>query len=246
MALNPNNDPLMCKCFPTSLAGPALNWFKNLAQGSIASFQDLCDKFISQYYGNKRPAEDVSSLFTMKQHEDERLQAFLTRFNLVKSMVMECHQSTAVQAFKLAMKRETPFHTSLVVNTPRTMDELNEKADGFVRLEEEEAANSRKTSIISMEEKSKAKIRQKQAQPQHHPSWKAEKRPREEESITPLRVTLARLYQESKDKFRPPLPIRNLRRQVEMLIAKGAYVLETMTGRVVNKPWNTTSLKRYY
>ncbi|XP_059663881.1 uncharacterized protein LOC132309606 [Cornus florida] len=223
MALNTNNDHLMCKCFPTSLAGPALNWFKNLAQGSIASFQDLCDKFISQYYGNKHPAKDVSSLFTMKQHEDERLQAFLTQFNLVKSMVIECHPSTAVQAFKLAMNRGTPFHTNLVVNTPKTMDELNERADGFVRLEEEEAANSRKTSIISTEEKSKAKIRQKQAQPQRHPSWKVEKRPREEESVTPLRVTLARLYQENKDKFRPPLPIRNLKRQVEMLIAKGEF-----------------------
>ncbi|XP_059635424.1 uncharacterized protein LOC132277602 [Cornus florida] len=138
MGLNTNNNPLMCKCFLTSLAGPALNWFKNLAQGSIASFQDLCDKFISQYYGNKRPAKDVSSLFTMKQHEDERLQAFLTRFNLVKSMVIECHPSTTVQTFKLAMNRGTPFHTSLVVNTLKIMDKLNKRADGFVRLEEEE------------------------------------------------------------------------------------------------------------
>ncbi|XP_059670852.1 uncharacterized protein LOC132316387 [Cornus florida] len=161
MALNTNNDSLMCKCFPTSLAGPALNWFKNLSQGSIASFQDLCDKFISQYYRNKHPAKDVSSLFAMKQHEDERLQAFLTRFNLVKSMVMECHPSTAVQAFKLAMNRGTPFYTSLVVNTSKTMDELNERAADFFCLKEEEAANSRKMSIISTKEKSKAKIRQK-------------------------------------------------------------------------------------
>ncbi|XP_059663562.1 uncharacterized protein LOC132309258 [Cornus florida] len=163
MALNTNNDPLMCKCFPISFSGPALNWFKNLTQGSIASFQDLCDKFISQYYGNKRLVKDVSSLFTMKHNEDEQLQAFLTRFNLVKSMVMECHPSTAVQAFKLAMTRGIPFHTSLVVNTPKTMDDLNERANGFVRLEEEKIANARKTSIISTEEKSKAKIRQKQA-----------------------------------------------------------------------------------
>ncbi|XP_059639839.1 uncharacterized protein LOC132282249 [Cornus florida] len=159
MALNTNDDYLMCKCSPTSLDGPAFNWFKNLTQGSIAGFQDLCDKFISQYYGNKRPAKDVSSLFTTKQHEDERLQAFLTRFNLVKSMVMECHPSTAVQALKLAMNRGTTFHTSLVVDTPKTMDELNERADGFVHLEEEEVANAWKTSIISTEEKSKTKIR---------------------------------------------------------------------------------------
>ncbi|XP_059630465.1 uncharacterized protein LOC132273520 [Cornus florida] len=146
----------------------------------------------------------------MKQHEDERLQTFLTRFNLVKSMVMECHPSTAVQAFKLAMNRGMPFHTSLVVTTPKTMDELNERADGFVRLEEEEVANSRKTSIISTEEKSKVKIRQKQAQPQRHTSLKAEKRPREEESTNEC---------------------RNLRRQVEMLIAKGEFIINAIHGR---------------
>ncbi|XP_059663473.1 uncharacterized protein LOC132309144 [Cornus florida] len=161
MALNMENDPLIYKCFPTSLTGPALNWFRNLARGSVDSFRSLYNKFISQYYRNKRPAKDILSLFTMKQHDSKRLQAFLTRFNLVKSMVIECHSSTAVQAFKLAMNWETPFHTSLVVNTPNTMDELNERADGFVRLEENEAANARKTSIISMEEKSKTKIRQK-------------------------------------------------------------------------------------
>ncbi|XP_059627489.1 uncharacterized protein LOC132270323 [Cornus florida] len=72
----------------------------------------------------------------MWQHEDERLQDFLTRFNLTKSIVIECHPSMAVQAFKLAMIRWTPFHTSLVVNTPQTMDELNEKADGFVPHED--------------------------------------------------------------------------------------------------------------
>ncbi|XP_059627373.1 uncharacterized protein LOC132270191 [Cornus florida] len=194
MALNTENDSLICKCFPTSLAGPALNWFKNLPMGSVDSFRSLCDRFISQYYRNKRTAKDISSLFTMKQHEDERLQAFLTRFNLTKSMVIKCHPSTAVQMFKLAMTRGTPFHTSLVVNTPKTMDELNEKVDGFVRLEKEEAANTRKTSIISTEEKTKTKIRQKQVQPQRQTSWKSEKRPREEELVTPLKVTLTRLY----------------------------------------------------
>ncbi|XP_059626994.1 uncharacterized protein LOC132269762 [Cornus florida] len=159
MALNTENDPLMCKCFPISLARPAFKWFKNLPRGSVDSFRSLCDRFIGQYYGNKCSAKDISSLFTIKQHDDERLQAFLTRFNLTKSMVIECYPSTAVQAFKLAMTRGTPFHTSLVVNTPKIMDELNERADGFVHLEEEEAANARKTSIISTEKKSKVKIR---------------------------------------------------------------------------------------
>ncbi|XP_059668819.1 uncharacterized protein LOC132313899 [Cornus florida] len=34
--------------------------------------------------------------------------------------------------------------------------------------------------------------------------------------------------------------------RIAEVIRKGAYVLETMVGRVVNKLWNATSLKRYY
>ncbi|XP_059635218.1 uncharacterized protein LOC132277373 [Cornus florida] len=176
MALNVENNPLMCKVFPTSLTGPALNWFKNLANGSMESFRNLCDRFVSQYYGNECPTKDILSLFTMKQLEGECFLVFLTRFNLVKSMVIECHPFTAVQAFKLAMTRETLFHTNLMVNTPKTMGELNERADGFVHLEEEEATNTRKTSMVVTEVKTKEKIRQKQTVPQHPTSWKAEKR----------------------------------------------------------------------
>ncbi|XP_059670982.1 uncharacterized protein LOC132316525 [Cornus florida] len=206
MALNTENDPLMCKVLPTSLTGPALNWFKNLARGSVESFQNSCDRFISQY-GNKQPVKDISSLFTMKQLEGKRLQTFLTRFNIEKSMVIECHPSMVVQAFKLAMNRGTPFHTNLVVNTPTTMDELNQRADCFVHLEEEEATNARKTSMVTTEEKTRTKIRQNQVAPQRPTPWKAEKRPREEKSITPLKVSL----------------VRNLRRQLEMQIAKGEF-----------------------
>ncbi|XP_059638944.1 uncharacterized protein LOC132281237 [Cornus florida] len=34
--------------------------------------------------------------------------------------------------------------------------------------------------------------------------------------------------------------------RIAKIIGKGAYILETMAGRLVNKPWNATSLKRYY
>ncbi|XP_059627355.1 uncharacterized protein LOC132270173 [Cornus florida] len=175
MALNTENDTLMCKVFPTSFTGPARNWFKNLLEG-------------------------------------ERLQTFLTKFNLEKSMVIECHPSTAVQAFKLAMNRGTLFHTNLEVNAPKTMDELNQRADSFVRLEEEEAANARKTSMVVVGEKTRTKISQKQVAPHCPTPWKAEKRPREEESITPLKY-FGHLTNECK----------NLRRQVEMLIAKEEF-----------------------
>ncbi|XP_059623193.1 uncharacterized protein LOC132266355 [Cornus florida] len=133
------------------------------------------------------------------------------------------NRSSSVQASN--DPRDT-FHTSLVVNTPETMDELNERADGFVCLEEEEAANARKTSVISIEEKFKAKIRQKQVPPQRQTIWKAEKRPREDDLITPLKVTLR---DQSKhcafhnDFVHRTNECRNLRRQVEMLIARGEF-----------------------
>ncbi|XP_059629932.1 uncharacterized protein LOC132272870 [Cornus florida] len=98
------------------------------------------------------------------------------------------------------------------------MDELNERADGFVHLEEEEAANARKTSIISTEEKTKAEIKQKQAQSQHkfHPPLPI-RQPLEQRDQTKHCVFYSDFGHQTNE-------CRNLRRQVEMLIARGEFV----------------------
>ena len=47
MTLNPGNDHLLCKVFPTSLQGMALAWFHRLLRNSVNSFNEIWTVFIS-------------------------------------------------------------------------------------------------------------------------------------------------------------------------------------------------------
>ena len=47
MTLNAGNDHLLCKVFPASLQGPALDWFYRLPRNLVNSFGELWIVFIS-------------------------------------------------------------------------------------------------------------------------------------------------------------------------------------------------------
>ncbi|XP_059639529.1 uncharacterized protein LOC132281887 [Cornus florida] len=231
MALDDRNDPWMCRVFPTSLIGAALEWFRNRPHKSIPNYVTLCTMFLAQYCGNKKQKKSIASLFTVRQKRGETLQDFLSRFNMEASEIADCHPATAIETFKLAMIQGTKFHTSLLKYSPPNMQTLNARAQIYIRLEENIAH---------------------QAQ---HATLAPEKRQRVEEGFTPLRTTLARLFQENKTKFTIPQPIkqpleqrdkskhcahhrdyghstndcRSLRRQVENMIARGELTDYLMT-----------------
>ena len=43
------NDVFLMRLFPKSLAGPALEWFFCIPQGSIKTFADLSEAFVAHY-----------------------------------------------------------------------------------------------------------------------------------------------------------------------------------------------------
>ncbi|XP_059654469.1 uncharacterized protein LOC132301211 [Cornus florida] len=77
MALDDRNDPWMCRVFPTSLTGAALEWFRNRPHKSIPDYVTLCTMFLAQYCGNKKQKKSIASLFTVRQKRGETLQDFL-------------------------------------------------------------------------------------------------------------------------------------------------------------------------
>ncbi|XP_059627305.1 uncharacterized protein LOC132270115 [Cornus florida] len=121
MTLEAHNDLFMCKIFPSSLTGVALEWFKNRPCKSIPNFESLCVMFLAQYCGNKKQKK-----------------TFLTRFNMESSSIPDCNQDTAIEALKIAMVQSSRFHSSLVKKTPTNMSELNSWALNYIRLEENE------------------------------------------------------------------------------------------------------------
>ena len=54
MALETRNEAIICKVFSTTLAGPALLWFRQIPECSINGFEDFCKMFLKQYAGARR------------------------------------------------------------------------------------------------------------------------------------------------------------------------------------------------
>ncbi|XP_059654606.1 uncharacterized protein LOC132301366 [Cornus florida] len=137
------------------------------------------------------------------------------------SEIADCHPATAIETFKLAMIQGTKFHTSLVKYSPPDMQTLNARAQIYIRLEENIAHRAQYATLVTVENKPRERIptpKIQQSQRSSTPITQApEKRQRVEEGFTPLRTTLAQLFQENKVKFTTP----SFRRQVENMIARG-------------------------
>ncbi|XP_059668903.1 uncharacterized protein LOC132313992 [Cornus florida] len=251
MALDYRNDPWICRVFPTSLTRAALEWFRNRPHKSIPDYVTLYTMFRAQYCRNKKQKKSITSLFTVRQKKGETLQDFLSRFNMEASEIADYHPATAIETFKLVMIKGTKFHTSLVKYSPLDIQTLNAKAQIYIRLEENIAHRAQHATLVTVENKPRERIPNSKIQKSQRASTPIaqapEKRQRIKEGFTPLRTTLARLFQENKMKFTTPQPIKQpleqrdkskhctyhrdyghstsdcrfLRRQVENMIARG-------------------------
>ncbi|XP_059639732.1 uncharacterized protein LOC132282126 [Cornus florida] len=214
MALDDHNDPWMCKVFPTSLTGAMLEWFRNRPHKSIPDYENLCTMFLAQYCGNKKQKKSIASLFTIRQKKGKTLQDFLSRFNMEASEIADYHPATAIETFKLAMIQGTKFHTSLIKYSPPNMQTLNARAQIYIQLEENIAHQTQHVTLVTVENKPRKRVSNSKSQKNQHASTPIiqvpEKRQRTEERFTPLRTTLAWLFQENKMKFAAPQPISNL------------------------------------
>ncbi|XP_059639285.1 uncharacterized protein LOC132281610 [Cornus florida] len=265
MALDDHNDLWICKVFPTSLTRAALEWFRNRPHKSIPDYETLCTMFLAQYCRNKKQKKSIASLFTIRQKKSETLQDFLSRFNMEASKIADCHPATAIETFKLAMIQGTKFHTSLVKYSPPDMQILNARAQIYIRLEENVAHRAQHATLVTVENKPQERVLNSKSQKNQHASAPItqvpEKRQKTEERFTPLRTTLAPLFQENKMRFAAPQPMkqplkqrdknkhcayhrdyghttndyRSLRWQVESMIMRGELV-DYLTTKEYVKP----------
>ncbi|CAN6713097.1 unnamed protein product [Malus baccata var. baccata] len=141
-----DDDALMCKLFPSSLSGSSLTWFRQLKPRSIGSFTELCEAFISQYVCNRRPRKDITILFNTKQNVGESLKSYMTRFTKEISTLAECDSHTASLAFREGALPGTKMRRSLIETPPLNMREVMARANGIIRLEEEEFIQSKQST----------------------------------------------------------------------------------------------------
>ncbi|XP_026450959.1 uncharacterized protein LOC113351123 [Papaver somniferum] len=74
------NDAVLCRYFPASLAGEALAWFYGLLERSISSFKHLQRKFLTTYITNNILTPGIETLFNLRWRPTEILRGFMTRW----------------------------------------------------------------------------------------------------------------------------------------------------------------------
>nr|KYP47294.1 hypothetical protein KK1_031088 [Cajanus cajan] len=133
-----NNDAILCRVFPTSLKGAALNSYTHLPTESIDSFDTLVRRFTAQYATSRPHHVTSAALASLRQNDDEPPRAFMERFAATSVKIRNLNPEVALHAMLMALKLG-PFVDSLCRESPRDMDELRARAAGYIRMEEHSA-----------------------------------------------------------------------------------------------------------
>ncbi|KAL5545680.1 hypothetical protein UlMin_005367 [Ulmus minor] len=83
MELNSATNAFKCRAFVITLTGVARRWFRTLRPGTISSFRQLSESFISQFAVHKIHRKPARHLYTITQRENETTESYLTSVDFV-------------------------------------------------------------------------------------------------------------------------------------------------------------------
>ncbi|XP_072071804.1 uncharacterized protein [Arachis hypogaea] len=129
------SDKVLCRCFPSYLDGPTLDWFCSLPAGSISRFRDLSKPFEEHFVGSSIYLHDSDYLNTIKQGHHESLRDYMTRFTKIAMSIPDLYLEVELHAIKSGL-RPGKFQKTIAIAKPKTMAEFREKAKGQIDIEE--------------------------------------------------------------------------------------------------------------
>ncbi|XP_021609039.1 uncharacterized protein LOC110612571 [Manihot esculenta] len=135
MELQTHSDALMCKVFPTTLTGPIQAWFNSLEGGSIKSFLDLANVFISRFIAGIPAERKTSYLETVRQRRIESLREYVARFNSEALQILELDEARVVESMQKGTTA-LEFFGSLCKKPPTTLAELMKRAEKYIRQDD--------------------------------------------------------------------------------------------------------------
>lgn len=94
------HEACVCKRLRSSLAGPALQWYTSLPNGSTRSFANLHTSFVEQFASSRKVEKHFDDLYTIRQREAEPLRAYVVRFNREKVSISSCYLDTSISVFR--------------------------------------------------------------------------------------------------------------------------------------------------
>ncbi|XP_015940934.1 uncharacterized protein LOC107466471 [Arachis duranensis] len=104
LIVNGASDPILCRCFPSFLDGPALDWFCSLPADSISRFQELAKQFEDYFAASTIYLHDSDYLTTVKQGPQESLKDYITRFTKIAIRIPDLHPEVHLHAIKSGLR----------------------------------------------------------------------------------------------------------------------------------------------
>nr|XP_025704025.1 uncharacterized protein LOC112805920 [Arachis hypogaea] len=125
----PNNEPVLCRAFPTYLDGAALLGFSKLPAGSISSFEEMAKSFIYYFAAARIYVHGSDYLGTIRQGLQESLKDYMTRFAEATMEILDLDLAVHLHALKVGL-RPRKFRETIAVTKPKTLEEFRERAAG--------------------------------------------------------------------------------------------------------------------
>ncbi|XP_016178258.1 uncharacterized protein LOC107620640 [Arachis ipaensis] len=131
----PNNEPVLCRAFPTYVDGAALLWFSKLPAGSISSFEELAKSFIDYFAAAQIYVHGLDYLGTIRQGPQESLKDYLTRFAEATMEIPDLDPAIHLHALKAGL-RPGKFRETIAITKPKTLEEFRERSAEQMEIEE--------------------------------------------------------------------------------------------------------------
>ena len=152
MELHGYQDPIRCRAFAITLKGPALAWFNRLPPSSVSSFTELSIAFVSHFIGAKTYRKPSYHHLTIKQNSQERLRAYVQRFNIESLKVDILDEKFAIITFIAGLGVQSKdLMFSISKNPQASMVEVLTKTEMYINSEE--ALLSKQRSCSTQKEK---------------------------------------------------------------------------------------------
>nr|XP_025660944.1 uncharacterized protein LOC112756539 [Arachis hypogaea] len=135
MNLEGVGDEVRCRAFPVTLAGPVIQWFNNLPQGSVARFSDISRAFLAQFTTRIAKAKHPINLLGVTQRPGEPTRKYLDQFNDEFLEIDGLTDSVASLCLTNRLQNED-FKKHLTMKPVWTMQEIQSVAREYINDEE--------------------------------------------------------------------------------------------------------------
>ena len=138
MAVHSQDEPLLCRVFPSSLGPMPMRWFDGLRTNSISSFKKLTQSFCSQFITCSRVPQPLDSLLSMSMREGKSVKAYVERYWEMFNEIDGDFDEVAIRTFKVGLPPVHGLRKSLTGKPVTSLRQLMDRVDKYKMIEDDQ------------------------------------------------------------------------------------------------------------